>query len=87
MHEMSVLNSLMNKVSQLAAEQGSHRVTGLKVRLGALSHFTNEHFQQHFEIASKGSVAEGATLHVTLMQDETDPNAQGVVLESIEFEA
>ena len=30
------------------------------VRLGALSHFTPEHFREHFEDASRGTIAEGA---------------------------
>ena len=87
MHEMSVLNSLMNKVDELTAAQGSARVVSLRVRLGALSHFTKEHFQEHFDIAARGTAAEGARLHLVQMTDATDPNAQGVVLESIEFEA
>lgn len=86
MHEMSLLNSVMNKVNELAAKEGANRVVGLKLRLGALSHFTKEHFQEHFEIASRGSLAEGARLDLVLMTDETDPDAQGVVLESVELE-
>ena len=86
MHEMSLMNSLMNKVHELAEQQGAKRVSGLRIRLGALSHFTKAHFKEHFDIAARGSIAEGATLDLKLMTDETDPDAQGVVLESIEVE-
>lgn len=86
MHEMSLLNNLMNKITELAAERNSPRVVGLKVRLGALSHFTEEHFTEHFVIASRGTIAEGARLDLKLMTDETDPDAMGVVLESVELE-
>ena len=87
MHEMSVLNSLMNKVNTLSAVHAPARVVSLRVRLGALSHFTPEHFQEHFNIASRNTAAEGAALHVILMTDVLDPDAQGVVLESIEFDS
>ncbi|MCB9754609.1 MAG: hydrogenase maturation nickel metallochaperone HypA [Myxococcales bacterium] len=86
MHEMSVLNNLMNKVTELNALHGGKRVISMKLRLGALSHFTPQHFREHFDFASRGTVAEGARLELTQMTDETDPDAQGVVLESLEFE-
>jgi len=86
MHETSVLNSLMTRLHEVAVAHGSRRVVALRVRLGALSHFSAEHFRHHFELASKGSVAEGADLDVELMTDETDPDAQGVFVESIECE-
>jgi hydrogenase nickel incorporation protein HypA/HybF len=86
MHEMSLLNALMNKIADLAAAEGAERVVSLRLRLGALSHFTEAHFTEHFLIASRGTIAEGARLHLTLMTDETDPDAQGVVLESVELE-
>ncbi|MDD9943828.1 MAG: hydrogenase maturation nickel metallochaperone HypA [Myxococcales bacterium] len=86
MHEMSLLNSLMNKLHEVAAHSGGRRVVALRVRLGALSHFSPEHFREHFAIASKGTLAEGARLELQVMGDIHDPDAQGVVLESIECE-
>ena len=86
MHEMSLMNGLMNKVRNLADEQGAKRVVAMTVRLGALSHFTAGHFRDHFEIAAAGTPAEGARLDLRLSTDERDPDAQGVVLESIEVE-
>ena len=86
MHEMSVLNNLMKKVAELGEQHGSARVVSMKLRLGALSHFTPEHFREHFEFASRGTIAEGARLDLMMMTDETDRDAQGVVLESLEFE-
>jgi hydrogenase nickel incorporation protein HypA/HybF len=54
------------------------------VRLGALSHFTEEHFREHFADASRGTVAEGAAVEASLDGDTTASGAQGVVLESID---
>ncbi len=61
-------------------------VTRIRVRLGALSHFTPHHFREHFEDASRGTIAEGAEVESELGTDPTEPTAQGVVLESIDVE-
>ena len=44
----------------VAAEEGGSHVTRIRVRLGALSHFTPEHFREHFDDAAAGTLAEGA---------------------------
>ena len=56
------------------------------MRLGALSHFTPEHFREHFDDAVRGTLAEGAEVEAELGTDPTEPAAQGVVLESIDVE-
>ena len=56
------------------------------MRLGALSHFTPEHFREHFGDASRGTLAEGAAVDAVLADDIDDPRATGVVLESVEVE-
>lgn len=86
MHEMSLMRDLIRRIEEVAREQRAGRVTALRVRLGALSHFTEGHFREHFEIASKGTCAEGARLDLALMTDVTDPDAAGVLLESVEVE-
>ncbi len=83
MHEKALMDDLMAKVLGVAAEQGSVRVTQIRVWLGALSHFTPEHFREHFDDVARGSVAEGADVVATLDDDLSDPRAQGVVLESV----
>ena len=64
----------------MAAAEGGGRVTRIDVRLGALSHFTPEHFREHFEDAAAGTLAEGAVVHAELAPDPTAPDAQGVLL-------
>jgi hydrogenase nickel incorporation protein HypA/HybF len=85
-HEASLMKNLMGKVEQLAREHGAGRVTRLKVKLGALSHFSPDHFREHFERAARGTVAEGASLEIELLTDISDPRAQDVVLESADVE-
>jgi len=86
MHEQSILNSLMKKVLQVASAEGARRVREIHVRLGALSHFTEAHFREHFAIAAQGTLAEGAELDLELMTDELAPDAQGVYLVSLQCE-
>jgi hydrogenase nickel incorporation protein HypA/HybF len=70
----------------IAAAEGGRRVTRVRVRLGALSHFTPEHFREHFDCAAAGTPAEGAAVDAVLATDPTAPGAQGVLLETVELE-
>ena len=83
MHEKALMDDLMAKILGVAAAQGGVRVTQVKVWLGALSHFTPEHFREHFDDAARGTAAEGAAVVATLDDDLADSRAQGVVLESV----
>ncbi len=83
MHEKALMDDLMRKILAVAEAEGGARVTRVTVWLGALSHFTPEHFAEHFEDASMGTLAEGAEVVAELDDDPADPRAQGVVLESV----
>ena len=86
MHEKHLTEDLVRELQAIAAREGGTRVTRIRVRLGALSHFTPEHFGEHFEDAARGTVAEGAEVQAELSTDITEPGAQGVLLETVEFE-
>lgn len=86
MHEMSLMNNLMRQIEALAREHDATTVSGIKIRLGALSHFSKEHFKEHFDIVAKGSLAEDARLDIELLTDENDPLAYDIVLEEIEVD-
>ena len=83
MHEKALMEDLMAKILAVADAEGGARVTRIAVWLGALSHFTPEHFREHFDDAARGTLAEGARVEVTLDDDLADQRAQGVVLESV----
>ncbi len=87
MHEKALMDDLIRKLEAEARSEGAARVTRIRVRLGALSHFTEAHFREHFEDAARGTVADGAAVEAELRTDPTEPEAQGVVLESIDVEA
>ena len=86
MHERALMTDLMREIEEVARADGATRVTRVSVRLGALSHFTQEHFREHFVDASRGTLAEGAAVDAVLADDLGAPRATGVVLESVEVE-
>jgi hydrogenase nickel incorporation protein HypA/HybF len=86
MHERALMTDLMREIEEVARADRATRVTRISVRLGALSHFTEEHFREHFLDASRGTLAERAAVDAVLASDLEDPRAAGVVLESIEVE-
>jgi hydrogenase nickel incorporation protein HypA/HybF len=83
MHEKALMDDLMAKILAVSEAEGGARVTRISVWLGALSHFTPEHFREHFEDAARGTLAEGAEVEATLDDDPANTRAQGVVLESV----
>jgi hydrogenase nickel incorporation protein HypA/HybF len=86
MHEFSLINDLMRKIDAIAREQGARRVASVKVEFGALSHISADHFREHFEAAATGTIAEGARLDIETLTDERDPQAQDILLDSVEVE-
>ncbi len=86
MHEHSLLNDLVKKITALASEQEAKRVLAVKVKLGALSHISPEHFRYHFDQAVKDTLIENAELEVEQLEDQSDPYAQDIILDSIEIE-
>jgi hydrogenase nickel incorporation protein HypA/HybF len=86
MHDHALMRDLMTRILAIAESEGASAVTKVSVRLGTLSHFTPEHFREHFRDSSQGTIAEGALVEAMLEESTADPNAQGVVLESVELE-
>ena len=86
MHEQALMRDVIGRIVEVAESEGARGVTKVSVRLGALSHFTPEHFREHYVDAARGTLAEGASVVATLDEDITAPDAQGVVVESIELE-
>jgi hydrogenase nickel incorporation protein HypA/HybF len=86
MHEAHLMHDLMRRIDAVAQENGAVRVAGVRVWLGALSHFTPAHFEEHFRDASAGTLAEGARVACETSDDPRHPDAQGVRLLSIEVD-
>jgi hydrogenase nickel incorporation protein HypA/HybF len=87
MHERALMTDVVRKIDEVARADGAVRITKVGVRLGALSHFTEEHFKEHFVDAARGTIAEGAAVDAVLDADITNPRARDVVIESVEVES
>jgi hydrogenase nickel incorporation protein HypA/HybF len=83
-HEQSLIEALVRQLGHVAESEGASRITAVSVWCGALSHFTPEHFREHFERGVAGTVAEGAEVTVDVSNDPLHPDATGVKLDSVE---
>jgi hydrogenase nickel incorporation protein HypA/HybF len=86
MHETGLVRDLVHQLECAAQQAGAERVSGVAVWLGALSHFSPEHFREHFETEARGTIAEGAALEIEMSQDLSHPEAQNVMMRSIDLE-
>ncbi len=83
MHEFSLIKDLIQKIISIAHEQHASKVLSVTVKLGAHSHISPDHFQDHFMLASRGTISEGARLNIELMTDVTDSQSQEVLIDNI----
>jgi hydrogenase nickel incorporation protein HypA/HybF len=86
MHERALMRDVARRIEEIAQAEGATRVTRVGVRLGALSHFTPQHFREHFAAATLGTPAEGAQVDAVHDDDVSAEHARDVVLESVEIE-
>ena len=86
MHETGIVDKLINKMVELAQKEGRNRITKVTVQLGALSQMSSDHFKEHFVLAAKDSIAEGAEVETILSEDVLDIHAPYVLLKSVEFQ-
>jgi hydrogenase nickel incorporation protein HypA/HybF len=80
------MKDVMREIEEVALLGRATRVTRVAVRLGSLSHFTPEHFRQHFADLSRGTIAEDAEVDAVLDEDITDLRAGDVVVQSVQIE-
>ena len=83
---MSLLADLFRKIESIAKEQGAHRVTKVQLELGVMAHISPEHLREHFERAALGTVADNAELVIELNEDPNNPQAQSILLKSVDVQ-
>ena len=62
MHEMSLSRSMLTIIQEQAADRGFHRVSLVRLEIGALSCVATEALAFCFESVTRGTLAEGAIL-------------------------
>lgn len=63
MHELSVVESILEITLRHAASAGAGRVTDLHLVIGDLSSVIDDSLRFYWDLISKGTAAEGASLH------------------------
>jgi hydrogenase nickel incorporation protein HypA/HybF len=63
MHELGLTMSMLKIVNDAAEKNGAHRISGIRIRIGAFSGVVPELIEECFGPASRGTAAEGAELH------------------------
>ena len=86
MHESGMMKGLMRQIDAAVEQQGGTRVVAVKVSIGIVTQMSADHFRGHFEEAAAGTMAEGATLRVDIIEDLANERALDVFLESVEVE-
>lgn len=67
MHELSVCQSMLRQVSEIARQHNARHIRQVQVRIGVLSGVEPDLLKQVFPIASTGTIAEGAQLSIEIL--------------------
>jgi hydrogenase nickel incorporation protein HypA/HybF len=63
MHELAITEQILNLALHHAKEANARQVTDLHLQIGALSTIIDDSVQFYWDIISKDSLCQGATLH------------------------
>ncbi len=87
MHELSIAEDLLEIVSRTAAEHNLTRVSRLRIVVGALGNVIPDALEFAFDVAGRGTVAEGARLDIVEVPVTVRCNACGAetVLDDFAF--
>ena len=87
MHELSLVESILQIVDEYATKDGFSRVTSLRLTCGKLSSVVPQALSFAFEVQSKGTRAEGAALELEILPAVVHCLACGIDVEVDRFDA
>ena len=82
MHEISIAESIVEMVEEVARREGATRVSTINLKLGAMSSVVEEALQFSFELVAAGTCSAGARLaieKVPLVVFCSECNAQSIL--------
>lgn len=80
MHEVGIIEDLIEKIEYLAKEQNALNITKIYLKIGKEEHINFDSFNLWFRELSRGSIAERAKIELVTC------DGFGVYLESVEME-
>ncbi|SIS68613.1 hydrogenase/urease maturation nickel metallochaperone HypA [Neptunomonas antarctica] len=85
MHEHSLMKDLLGKIHQLSRIE-KKPLMAVNIQLGELAHISSSHLREHFEHEVSGTALQGVMLNIEELVGIDHPQAQDIVLQSLEFE-
>lgn len=86
MHETGLVSDLIRQLEHIAADNEPASITTIRVRVGALTQISEQHFSEHFNRAVIDHPLGNANLEVNCSEDTSAADAQAIILESVELE-
>ncbi|MEZ5541312.1 MAG: hydrogenase maturation nickel metallochaperone HypA [Pseudomonadota bacterium] len=83
MHELSVCQALIDQVEAIAAEHRAREINEIFIEIGPLSGVEPPLLEQAFDIASAGTVADGAKLIVRTMPVRVSCRECGAITDAL----
>ena len=70
MHELSIVEALMETIIPKAKEAGAEKILEVNFHIGEMSGIVPSCIQEYFALASKGTIAEGAVINLKTVPAE-----------------
>ena len=65
MHEVAIMQGVIKTILQSLSQARASRVTNVQLAIGRSGHFTEENARLHFEVLTKDTPIEGASLTIS----------------------
>lgn len=64
MHELGIMNDVLETALRVANENGGKKVTRITLKIGVMSGVVADYVQSFFDVISKGTIAESAEIEI-----------------------
>jgi hydrogenase nickel incorporation protein HypA/HybF len=86
MHESGIIEDLIQKIEAAARDNDATKIVSVDLEIGALAAISPDHLKEHFDIAARGTLAEGAELRMEVSEDALAPDPQAIRVTGMEIE-
>lgn len=87
MHEEAMLRDLVRKGEEVARRERASRVTRVRLWVGARSHLAGPELKGRWADAVAHTALAGSEIDIETSRDGDDPNAERVMLRSVDVES